>query len=56
MLNLWMGLIFLKIILEIYDLVDGIIYQRKAKDLLEQNGLENLENSEEIVQIKGDDA
>ena len=49
MLNLWMGLIFLKIILEIYDLVDGIIYQRKAKDLIKQE-------NEEIIQIERDDA
>ncbi len=30
-LNLWMGLIFLKIIIEIYDLFDAISYKKKKK-------------------------
>ena len=30
-LNLWMGLIFLKIIIEIYDLIDAFLYEKKKK-------------------------
>jgi hypothetical protein len=46
MLNLWMGLIFLKIILEVYDLVDGIIYQRNARNILEDGIPETVENGD----------
>ena len=36
-LNFWMGLIFLKIIIEIYDLFDAIFYKKKKKvEILEQ--------------------
>lgn len=37
-LNFWMGLIFLKIIIEIYDLFDAIFYKKKKKaEILEQS-------------------
>lgn len=42
-LNLWMGLIFLKIIIEIYDLFDAISYKKKKKaENLEQTIPTNL--------------
>jgi hypothetical protein len=43
-LNLWMGLIFLKIIIEIYDLFDAISYKKKKKANL------TLENEGDKIQ------